>query len=360
MRITDTSDLWWKTAVIYCLDIETYYDANGDGVGDVIGLTERVGYLADLGVTCIWLMPFYASPDKDDGYDISDYLTVDPRLGDVGLLVELVHLAHARGIKVIADLVINHTSDQHPWFKASRREKDPAKNPFRAYYVWRDTEPGNTSSQVVFPDKEDSIWEKDEKTGEWYLHHFYRFQPDLNLDEPAVIAEIERVVGYWLQLGFDGFRVDGVPFLAQTAAEMGDDEFTVNPHTIMTHLRRVLSRRNGRAMMLGEVNLPRKQQLAFFGGSDADELHMQFDFITMQATYLAMARADARPIIAALRDRPTLPRSCQWANFLRNHDELTLDKLSDAEREEVFAGLSEKRCFRPDAPSGSSAGRVGV
>ena len=336
MRITDTSDLWWKSAVVYCLDIETFLDADGDGVGDIEGLTRRIDYLAELGITCLWLMPFYPSPDRDDGYDISDYLGVDARLGDLGRMVELLRLAHDRGIRVIADLVMNHTSDQHPWFKASRREKDPEKNPYRDYYVWRSDEPGDTSDQVVFPDQEDSVWTRDEKTGEWYLHHFYRHQPDLNLGHPEVVEELLRAVGFWLELGFDGFRVDGVPFMGQTPEQVRDDAYTVDPHAFMRQLRDFLSRRNGEAMMLGEVNLPHREQLAFFGGESADELHMQFDFIGMQNTYLAMAREDARPLVKALTDRPQLHRTNQWAIFLRNHDELTLDKLTEAQRQEVF------------------------
>lgn len=333
MHVTDTSDLWWKSAVVYCLDIETFFDGNDDGIGDLAGLAQRIDYLAELGITCLWLMPFYPSPDRDDGYDITDYYGVDPRLGDHGELVEVIRTAHDRGIRVIADLVVNHTSDQHPWFKASRRSTD---NPFRNYYVWRSDDPGDTSKQVVFPDKENSIWEKDDRTGEWYLHHFYKHQPDLNLDNPEVGIEVERTVGFWLQVGFDGFRVDGVPFLAQTAKETGHRDEVVDPHRFIRNLRAFLSRRRGDAMMLGEVNLTRAEQLDFFGGDAADQLHMQFDFIGMQATYLSLARRDVRPLLKALADRPEIQSTNQWATFLRNHDELTLDKLSDAERQEVF------------------------
>ena len=335
MRITDTSDLWWKSAIVYCLDIETFLDADGDGIGDIEGLTRRIDYLAELGITCLWLMPFYPSPDRDDGYDITDYLGVDPRLGDVGRVVELIRLAHDRGIRVIADLVVNHTSDQHPWFKASRREKDPAKNPYRDYYIWRSDEPGDTSDEVVFPDQEDGIWTKDDRTGEWYLHHFYAHQPDLNLDHPEVVEELLRAIGFWLQVGFDGFRVDGVPFFGQTGDKEGEGD-EVDPHAFMRTLREFISRRRGDAITLGEVNLPYAKQLAFFGGEDGSEFHMQFDFIGMQATYLSMARQDARPLVKALKQRPELHVANQWATFLRNHDELTLDKLSDEERQEVF------------------------
>ncbi|WP_110181849.1 alpha-amylase family protein [Nocardioides solisilvae] len=333
MKVTDTSDLWWKNAVIYCLDVETFHDGNGDGTGDLRGLAQRIDYLAELGVTCLWLMPFYPSPDRDDGYDLSDLYGVDPRLGTHGELVEVIRTAHDRGMKVIADLVVNHTSDQHPWFKASRRSKD---NPYRDFYVWRDTEPPDTSDLVVFPDREDSIWTLDERTGEWYLHHFYSHQPDLNLANPVVVDEILRTVGFWLQVGFDGFRVDGIPFLEQTSEEIGDPSLVVDPHDLMRRVRAFLNRRSGHAMMLGEVNLPHEQQLAFFGGGAGDELHMQFDFLAMQATYLSLAREDAGPLAGALLARPEIHPTCQWATFLRNHDELTLDKLTDDERQEVF------------------------
>nr|NLD40318.1 trehalose synthase [Actinomycetales bacterium] len=333
MRITDTSDLWWKSAVIYCLDIETYLDANGDGVGDLAGLARRIDYLAQLGINTLWLMPFYPSPDRDDGYDIKDFYGVDERLGNHGELVEVIRTAQDRGIRIIADLIVNHTSDQHPWFQASRRSKN---SPFRDFYVWRDTDPGDTSDEVVFPDEEDSIWELDERTGEWYLHHFYTHQPDLNLANPAVMDEILRTVGFWLQLGIDGFRVDAVPFLMQNQENSGTKTEAVDPHEVLKEIRAFLGRRKGHAMLLGEVNVPHEEQFLFFGGEAGDELHMMFDFVVMQATWLAFARQDPAPLVEALLARPEIHPTCQWATFLRNHDELTLDKLSESERQEVF------------------------
>jgi trehalose synthase len=340
VRTTETSDLWWKSAVIYCLDIETYLDTDGDGTGDLAGLAERIDYLAQLGINCLWLMPFYPSPDRDDGYDVMDFYGVDERLGNHGQLVEVLRTAHDRGIRVIVDLIINHTSDQHPWFRAARRS---TSNKYRDFYVWRDTEPPDTSGQVVFPDAEESIWEKDERTQEWYLHHFYRHQPDLNVANPLVREEILRIIGFWLELGVDGFRVDAVPFFiedVETAAEHSDESsLPPDPHLILREIRAFLTRRKGSAMMLGEVNIPHEEQLKYFGGEAGDELTMMFDFIGMQAAYLSMAREDARPLAKALAGRPPIHPVCQWANFLRNHDELTLDKLTDEERAEVFAAF---------------------
>ncbi|HLS43940.1 MAG TPA: alpha-amylase family protein [Ornithinicoccus sp.] len=337
MRATETSDLWWKSAVIYCLDVQTYLDSDGDGVGDLHGLAERIDYLAKLGINCLWLMPFYPSPHHDDGYDVADFYGVDPLLGNHGELVEVIRTAQDRGIKVIVDLLINHTSDQHPWFRNARRSKDSR---YRDFYVWRDTEPPDTSDQVVFPDKEDAIWTYDERTEEWYLHHFYAHQPDLNVANPAVREEVMRIAGFWLQVGVDGFRVDAVPFFIQDVETAGDPEGSpAEPHEILKELRAFLWRRKGSSMLLGEVNLPFKEQLQYFGGEAGDELTMVFDFVGMQAMYLSLVREDARPMAKALQDRPAIHPTCQWANFLRNHDELTLDKLTEPERQEVFAAF---------------------
>jgi trehalose synthase len=335
MRLTDTSDLWWKTAVVYCLDVETFMDSNDDGVGDFDGLARRIDYLAELGVTCLWLMPFYPTPGRDDGYDITDFYGVDPRLGHHGDLVEVIRTARDRGMRVIADLVVNHTSDQHPWFTAARSSRT---NPYRDFYVWRDEVPKD-APESVFPDDEDGVWYFDEKTEQYYLHNFYHHQPDLNLANPRVRDEIAKVIGFWMQLGLSGFRVDAVPFLEQTEPE-------VDPHELLRSLRQYLARRAGDAVLLGEVNLPYDEQYAFFGAEDADELTMQFDFVGMQHIYLSLARQDARPFADALRERPALAEESQWANFVRNHDELTLDKLSDSERQEVFEAFAPDESMR--------------
>jgi trehalose synthase len=332
MRITDTSDLWWKSAIVYCLDVETYLDDDGDGVGDLPGLARRIDYLADLGVTCLWLMPFYPTPDRDDGYDITDFYGVDPRLGSHGDLVEVIRTARDRGIRVIVDLVVNHTSDRHPWFRAARRSVD---SPYRDYYVWR-KKPPRKQAATVFPGEEASMWELDEKSGEYFLHSFYRHQPDLNIANPKVRDEIAKVVGFWLQLGVSGFRVDAVPFLIEPpeGVDLGD------PHEFLRDIRRFLQRRSSEAILLGEVNLPYREQLDYFGGAEGSELTMQFDFLSMQALHLSLVRKDPAPLVRSLLARPRIAPESQWANFVRNHDELTLDKLTDAEREEVFAAFA--------------------
>ena len=339
MKITDTSDLWWKSAVVYCLDVETFLDTDGDGTGDLVGLGRRIDYLAQIGVTCLWLMPFYPSPDRDDGYDITDFYGVDPRLGTHGDLVEVIRTARDRGIRVIVDLVVNHTSDRHPWFLAAKRSVD---SPFRDFYIWRDDPPPRGQKNAVFPGEADGTWEKDEKSGQWYQHSFYEHQPDLNVANPRVRDEIAKTIGFWLQLGISGFRVDAVPFFL----EVPPDADIPDPHDLLRDLRAFLQRRSSEAILLGEVNLPYEEQLAYFGAEAGAELTMQFDFVGMQATYLSLVRGDPGPLVEALRARPPIPVEAQWANFLRNHDELTLDKLGEAEREEVFAALAPDEAQR--------------
>jgi trehalose synthase len=331
MTTARTSDLWWKNAVIYCLDVETFLDWDGDGIGDLRGLTERVDYLAGIGISCLWLMPFQPSPNRDDGYDITDYYSVDPRLGSLGEFVALIRTAKDRGMRVIVDLVVNHTSDRHPWFRAAR--SSPSSG-FRDFYVWQDEIPEKPKNEVVFPDAEDSIWTWDEKAGQYYLHHFYSHQPDLNISNPNVREEIAKIAGFWLELGVDGFRVDAVPFLLETGGIAGEVE--LDPHETLRDLRSFMARRRGDSMLLGEVNLEPKDLRTFFGGRDGDEVQLLFNFPLMQAIYLSLARHDARPLAAALRKTIRESDDQQYANFLRNHDELTLDKLSDAERQEVF------------------------
>ncbi len=334
MSIRTTSDQWWKNGLVYCLDVETYLDGDGDGVGDLAGLIDRIDYLAGIGVTALWLMPYYPTPDRDDGYDIVDFYDVDHRLGTLGQFVELVRTAQDRGMRVIVDLVVNHTSIEHPWFQSAR--SDPA-SPFRDWYVWVDKPKRDRKLQETFPGKQHGVWAYDRKAKQYYLHRFYRHQPDLNVANPAVRDEIARIVGFWLQLGVSGFRIDAVPFLLELAGVA--DAPTVDPHRYLKDLRSFVQRRRGEAVLLGEVNLPPAQQRDFFGDEDGDELHLVFNFSVMQRIYLALARQDATPVEQALAELPAVPFDSQWATFLRNHDELTLDQLTDAEREEVFAAF---------------------
>jgi trehalose synthase len=336
VRISTTSDLWWKTAVVYCLDVETYLDQGGDGRGDLAGVVQRLDHLADLGVTCLWLMPFYPTPDRDDGYDITDFYGVDERLGTHGDLVELIRTASDRGMRVIVDLVVNHTSDRHPWFRAARSSRE---SPYRDWYVWRDEPPPDAEKGVVFPDQEKSVWTYDEEAGQYYLHRFYKHQPDLNVANPQVRDAIAKVMGFWMELGIAGFRVDAVPFLLETTGVDDPEQVLPDPHEYLRDLRAFLGRRRGDAVLLGEVNLSFEEQAQFFGGQDGNELTMLFDFIGMQRLYLSLARADAGPVTEALQQRPSVSPDCQWATFVRNHDELTLDKLTDEERQEVFAAF---------------------
>ncbi|WP_248959314.1 alpha-amylase family protein [Sphaerisporangium perillae] len=360
MRLTYTSDLWWKNAVVYCLDVETFADGNGDGIGDFRGAAEHIDHLERLGVTCIWLMPFFPTPDRDDGYDITDFYGVDPRLGTLGEFVEFMRVARDRGIRVIADLVVNHTSDEHPWFKDARSGRDSRH---RDWYIWSDTPEPDDPKGVVFPDAENSLWEYDEDSGQYYYHRFYRFQPDLNVANPEVRDEIARILGFWMELGLSGFRVDAVPFLVEDVGQReeaakeapsgksgGENEGKAvdrkaqkaglpDVHEFLRDMRAFMNRRDGGAMLLGEVNLPYPDLRKYFGNDLGNEVTMCFDFIGMQRMYLSLARGDARPLGAALRERPLPPKDCQWASFVRNHDELTLDKLTEAERQEVFAAF---------------------
>ena len=302
MRPADTGDLWWKNASSTAPTSRPSTTRDGDGIGDIRGMTDRLEYLADLGVTCLWLMPFYPTARKDDGYDITDFFGVDPRLGTLGDFVELVRTARSNGIRVIIDFVMNHTSDAHPWFKSARRSTD---DPYRDYYVWSATEPKSSPKDVVFPDQEDSIWELDPKTNEWYLHHFYKHQPDLNIENPKVQEEISRTLGFWLELGLS-------PASGSTPCP------SCSPRTRYPGSP-TRSTRSDTSAMCGVSSLaasatpscsvrstsPYKDQKAFFGGPDGDGLNMQFDFIGMQNIYLAMARGDARPIAKVLRQRPS-------------------------------------------------------
>jgi trehalose synthase len=337
MDIGRTSDVWWKNAIFYCLDVETFQDGNGDGIGDFVGLTQQIDYLSGLGVTCLWLMPFYPSPNRDDGYDITDYYAVDRQLGSLGDFVEFVRTARDRGIRVIADLVVNHTSKEHPWFRSARADRN---SPYRDWYVWRDEVPEDGPDGLVFPGEEDSNWEWDEDAGQYYLHRFYKHQPDLNIANPKVREEIRKIAGFWLEIGLSGFRVDAVPFLLETDGVAHPTE--IAPHDWLRDLRGFLGRRRGDALLMGEVNLGYEDVRRFFGNEGGQELHMCLNFNLNQALALALVRQDAGTLVHSLRAMPSLAADDAWANFVRNHDEWSLDKLTEAERQEVFRAFGPK------------------
>ncbi|MCY1021440.1 alpha-amylase family protein [Pyxidicoccus sp. MSG2] len=326
-------DLWYKNAVVYCLDVETFMDGNGDGVGDFIGLQRRLDYLAGLGITCLWLMPFHPSPNRDNGYDITDHYGVDPRLGSLGDFVEFTHHAKQRGMRVIIDLVVNHTSDKHPWFQAAR--KDPASR-FRDFYVWSDKKPKGANKGMVFPGSQESTWTYDRDAKAWYFHRFFPFQPELNVANPTVREELLKVMGYWLELGVSGFRVDAVPFLIELKGLKNHG--IKDPYQLLSEMREFLSWRTGDAILLAEANVTMDEVMNFFG-ADGDRMQMVFNFAANQNLFLSLVTEDAMPLAEALASAPRLPQTAQWANFLRNHDELDLGRLPATGRKRVFAEL---------------------
>ncbi|GAC1502012.1 MAG: alpha-amylase family protein [Bradyrhizobium sp.] len=323
-------DLWYKNGVFYCLSVGTYMDANGDGIGDFKGLLRRLDYLNGLGITTIWLMPFQPSPGKDDGYDISDYYGVDPKYGTLGDFVEFTHGCRQRGIRVIIDLVVNHTSDQHPWFREARRSKD---SPYRDWYVWADKKPANADKGVVFPGVQKSTWSYDKEARAWYFHRFYDFQPDLNTSNPHVQAEILKIMGAWIQLGVSGFRMDAVPFVIATKGPKV--RTPVEQYDMLRSFREFLQWRQGNAIILGEANVVPKTDMEYFG-EDGDRMPMMFNFHVNQHLFHAMASADSRPLAKALMETRPRPATAQWGQFLRNHDELDLGRLTKSQRQLVF------------------------
>jgi maltose alpha-D-glucosyltransferase/alpha-amylase len=328
-------DLWYKNAVIYCVDVQTFMDSSGEGIGDFNGLTHRLDHIAGLGVTCIWLMPFYPTPNRDEGYDILDYYDVDRRLGTPGDFVNFTRECRERGIRIIIDLVVNHTSIDHPWFRAARL--DP-KSKYRQYYVWTDQPPPDAADGVVFPGVQESTWTLDQKAGQYYYHRFYDHQPDLNVANSAVREEIENIMGYWLELGVSGFRLDAAPFLI----ELKGTNQTAQ-HDSYTYLRKVrdfLQWRRGDAIILAEANVSLNEILQYYG--NGDRMHMLFGFLVNQYTFLAHARENADPLRHVFSILPQIPSLSQWATFLRNHDELDLGRLTSTERNEVF------QAFAPD------------
>jgi maltose alpha-D-glucosyltransferase / alpha-amylase len=327
------NDLWYKNAVIYCLSIATYLDTDGDGIGDFQGAMRRLDYLQGLGVTAIWLMPFQPSPGKDDGYDIADYYGVNPRFGTLGDFVEFTKGCRQRGLRVMIDLVVNHTSDQHPWFQEARR--DP-KSKYRDWYVWSKKKPKNAASGIVFPGVQKSTWTHDDVAKAYYFHRFYDFQPDLNTANPEVQAEILKIMGFWLQLGVSGFRMDAVPFvISSKGAKVTKPQ---EDYEMLRTFSQFLSWREGDAIILGEANVLPDTDMRYFGTA-GERMQMMFNFNVNQHLFLAMATADCRPLKKAMLSTKRRPATAQWGQFLRNHDELDLGRLEVKERNAVFAAF---------------------
>lgn len=331
--------LWYRNAVIYQVDVAYFLDSNGDGWGDLRGVTERLEHIRGLGANCIWLLPFYQSPYRDGGYDVTDHLTVDPRFGDVADFAILLNKAESLGLRVLVDLVPQHTSIEHRWFQEARH--DP-KSPYRDYYVWAD-EPHETEVEPVFSTVEDSVWSWDEVAQKFYRHVFYDFEPDLELGNPRVREEIRRIMAFWLRMGVAGFRIDAVPYMVERAraADPRDDGYW-----LLSELRDFASLHHPEAVLMGEVDVPPEVYADYFG--TGDRLSMAIDFWTNNHTFLSLARERAEPLERALEARPTPPSRGQYATFLRNHDELDLERLADEERTEVldrFAPEPEMRAF---------------
>ncbi len=330
---------WYKDAVIYEVHVRTFYDSNGDGIGDFAGLAQRLDYLQELGVNAIWLMPFFPSPLRDDGYDISDYRSVHPSYGTLEDFKMFLSIAHEHGIRVIIELVLNHTSDQHPWFVESRSSRD---NPKRDWYVWSETDSKYRGARIIFLDTEMSNWAWDPISKSYYWHRFFSHQPDLNYDKPAVREEMWNVMKFWLELGVDGFRLDAVPYLIER--EGTNCENLPETHQVIRELRKKVDEQFPGTMLLAEANQWPADLRPYFG--DGNEFHMAFHFPLMPRMFMALHLEDRKPITEILQQTPEIPASCQWCLFLRNHDELTLEMVTDTERDymyDIYAGEKAMR-----------------
>jgi maltose alpha-D-glucosyltransferase/alpha-amylase len=332
--------LWYKDAVIYQLHIKSFFDADNDGVGDFKGLLQKLDYVAELGVTAIWLLPFYPSPRRDDGYDIADYQGVHPDYGTLDDVKRFIAAAHERGLRVITELVINHTSDQHPWFQRARQA--PPGSPEREFYVWSDNDTKYAGTRIIFVDTEKSNWTWDDTAKAYYWHRFYSHQPDLNFDNPAVLEEVLSVMRFWLDLGIDGLRLDAVPYLVER--EGTNNENLAETHAILKQIRAEMDAYAPGKMLLAEANQWPEDAQVYFG--DGDECHMSFHFPLMPRMYMAIAREDRFPITDIMRQTPDIPENCQWAIFLRNHDELTLEMVTDSERDYLWETYARDRRAR--------------
>ena len=330
---------WYKDAIIYQVHVRSFSDSNGDGIGDFQGLAQRLDYVQELGVTAIWVMPFCPSPLRDDGYDISDYRSVHPSYGTLEDFKAFLSGAHDRGIRVIIEMVANHTSDQHPWFLESRASRD---NPKRDWYVWSDTDTGYRGTRIIFLDTEMSNWAWDPISKSYYWHRFFSHQPDLNYDNPAVREEMWNAMKFWLELGVDGFRLDAVPYLIER--EGTSCENLPETHEVIRELRKKIDDHFPGAMLLAEANQWPADLRPYFG--DGDEFHMAFHFPLMPRMFMGLRLEDRKPITEILQQTPEIPASCQWCLFLRNHDELTLEMVTDIERDYMYDLYARDKAMR--------------
>ena len=328
--MTDSDALWYKDAIVYQLHVKSYRDANADGFGDFRGLIEKLDYVRDLGANTIWLLPFYPSPLRDDGYDIAAYEEINPTYGGIEDFRALLEAAHARNIRVITELVINHTSDQHPWFQRARCA--PKGSPERDWYVWSDNPNKYAGTRIIFTDTEKSNWSWDPEAQQFYWHRFFSHQPDLNFDNPEVLEAILNVMRFWLRMGVDGLRLDAIPYLIERDGT--NCENLPETHDILKALRRTVDSEFPNRIFLAEANQWPSDVRAYFG--DADECHMAFHFPVMPRMYMAIRREDRTPVVDIMRQTPDIPEECQWAIFLRNHDELTLEMVTDEERDYMY------------------------
>lgn len=334
------SDLWYKNAIIYAVDVDRFKDSDGNGIGDFGGLIEKLPYLFELGVTCLWVLPFYRAPDRDNGYDIKDYYEVDPLLGNLDDFITFLHKANEFGMRVILDLVVNHTSNQHPWFRAACQDPDSRYND---YYIWSDTPPPiHPEEGTIFPGQEHSVWSYNESAGSYYYHRFYHFQPELDATNPEVLEEIKRVMDFWFAFDVSGFRLDAASHLvSMTGLEMNPKG---DPHAILRELRTFAQSRRPDSVLVGEADVKPENLARFFG--DNDQLNMLFNFALNNYVYLGLAREEAEPIRRAIEQLPAIPQECQWANFLRNLDELDLERLTDEQRDDVFKRFAPEENMR--------------
>jgi maltose alpha-D-glucosyltransferase / alpha-amylase len=328
-EIDRSDERWYQRAVFYEVSVRSFFDANGDGTGDIQGLIEKLDYLSWLGVDCLWMLPFYSSPLRDGGYDISDYFIILPEYGKLGDAVRLIEEAHKRGIRIIADLVVNHTSDQHPWFQESRQDRD---NPKANWYVWSDTDQRYPDARIIFTDTERSNWAWDPGRQQYYWHRFFSHQPDLNFDNPEVQEALIGVLRFWLNLGLDGFRLDAVPYLFERDGT--NCENLKETHAFLKRIRHEVDAAFKGRVLLAEANQWPADVVDYFG--DSDECHMCFNFPLMPRMFMALRRAQRHPITEILAQTPDVPDGCQWGIFLRNHDELTLEMVTDDERDYMW------------------------